>query len=98
MKKDSAPLPPTPRWETLKADAGFQAWQSSPYLRMMTAALRVAYPMSSAADPHAMIRDAGIISGWLGALGQIDEFCRPDEEEKRETKSTPYQEGGAALD
>ncbi|HUD74400.1 MAG TPA: hypothetical protein VMQ76_04950 [Terracidiphilus sp.] len=87
----AAPLPAVPSWAVLKADAGFQAWHASPYLRMMTAALRASYPFSAADQPHTMIHAAGAQQGWLEGLTAIDKFCTPDEKpDTAKEKKPPY--------
>jgi hypothetical protein len=87
---EEKPLPVAPSWDELKADAAFQKWHASPYLRLMTAALRKAYPVSTAIEASCMIRDAGAIGGYLMALGTVDDFCLAEENVTDKPKSVPY--------
>jgi hypothetical protein len=90
--KEPTPLSPCPSWEELKANPEFKEWHGSPFLRMMTAALRENFPTSGATDPHVMINHGGQITGWLSALGVINSFCDVKQEgEKEAAKSIPYQ-------
>lgn len=40
-----------------------------------------------------MIRDGGIVTGWLSALSKIDSFCEPDKREIDKPKAVPYAGG-----
>jgi hypothetical protein len=97
MPKESKPtpvippsLPPAPTLEELKANADFLAWHKSPFLRLMTAALRVAVPISGAIDPHSMIRDGGVAQGHMIALLMVDDFCQTKEQQGEKPKIPPY--------
>lgn len=83
-------LPAAPSWEQLKANPEFLAWHKSPFLRLMTAALRATTPNSVAADPHAMIRDSGVLLGYLGALLTVDQFCEVKDPATEKPKRAPY--------
>jgi hypothetical protein len=83
-------LPPVPTLEELKSNAEFLAWHKSPFLRMMTAALRVAVPISGAIDPHSMIRDGGVAQGHMIALLMVDDFCQTKEQQGEKAKIPPY--------
>jgi hypothetical protein len=96
LKVEPTALPAVPSWDILKNDLGFRDWHSSPYLRMMCAALRTAHPILASVDPHAMIRDGGIITGYLGALRNVDNFLATEEEAKEKTQAPPY--SGATTD
>jgi len=97
MPKESKPtpivppsLPAAPTWEELKSHADFIKWHKSPFLRQMTAALRVAVPISGAIDPHSMIRDGGVMQGHMIALLMVDDFCQSKEQDAGKPKHIPY--------
>jgi hypothetical protein len=85
-----SPLPAAPTWDELKANPEFLKWHKSPFLRLMTAALRVAVPMSGAIDPHSMIRDGGIAQGHMITLLMVDDFCNTKEQQGEKPKIPPY--------
>lgn len=84
------PLATVPTLEDLRANASFMDWHKQPFMRQMTAALRASSPISTAIDPHAMIRDGGVVSGWLSALNAIEIFCQPAPKQDDKTKPIPY--------